>query len=64
MQNLSWENEFYLPENKKSFSYQWFHNLPRFETKAWATRKWPINLHNKRTEEILVDVHKQSSSAK
>ena len=21
--------------------------LPRFETEAWVTRKWPINLHNK-----------------
>ena len=34
MHNLSSENEFYLHENKKSFSYQRLSTYSRFETEA------------------------------
>ena len=37
MQNFPGENEFYLHENKQSFSYQWLCTQPRFETEAWGT---------------------------
>ena len=35
VRNLCCENEFYLHENNKSFSCQWFRIKPRFETEAW-----------------------------
>ena len=41
MQNLSYENEFYL-HNKKSFPQERFCTWPRFKTAA--SRKWPIKL--------------------
>ena len=34
MQNLSGENEFYLHDNKKSFSQERFCTWPRFKTEA------------------------------
>ena len=34
--NLSFENDFYFHDNKKSFLYQWLCNLPRFESVAWG----------------------------
>ena len=34
MQNLSCENEFYLHDNKKSFSQERFCTWPRFKTEA------------------------------
>ena len=45
VQNLCGENEFYLHENKKSFSYQWLHTWLRFEREAWGNLEMPI-LHN------------------
>ena len=44
MQNLSCENEFYLRDDKKSYSDQWFCALLLFETglSLEATRKWSI----------------------
>ena len=39
--NLSYEDEFYLHENEKSFSYQRLSTYSRFETEAGGTRKWP-----------------------
>ena len=36
------QNKIYLHENEKSFSSQWRRTQPRFEIKAWATRKLPI----------------------
>ena len=44
MHNLSYEDEFYLHENEKSFSYQRLSTYSRFETEAGGTRKWPILL--------------------
>ena len=35
VRNLSYENEFYLHENEKSFPYQRLSTWPRFETEAW-----------------------------
>ena len=34
MHNLSYENEFYLRENEKSFPYQRLSTLPRFDTET------------------------------
>ena len=34
MRHLSYENEFYLHENEKSFPYQRLSNWPRFDTEA------------------------------
>ena len=39
MQNLSSENELYLWENKKSFSYRWFRALPSLELRHGTSRK-------------------------
>ena len=36
MQNISCGNEFYLHENRKSFSYQWLQTYPCFETEGWG----------------------------
>ena len=40
MHNLSWENEFYLHENEKSFPYQT--NLVLIK-RPGGTPKWPIS---------------------
>ena len=39
------ENEFYLHENKQSFSYQWLCTLPRIETEAWSNSKRAYRLN-------------------
>ena len=44
MQNLSLENECYLQENAKSFSFQLLRTWPRFETEAWGNTEWLILL--------------------
>ena len=45
MHNLSCENEFYLHENEKSFSYQRLSTEPRFDTEARGNSEmaYPLN---------------------
>ena len=44
MPNLSCENEFYLHENKKSFSYGVFALSLTLKRRLEVTQKWPVSI--------------------